>query len=357
MRPVRLLAIAPRPYEDELLSCWRWRVASHYSSSPRQIENWIRGVSEVLKPHLFGRDVPTEQSATRLWALACRLRQGDLEQLSLQSTGRSRASFVNDPADRGVCPTCLDEDTEEGRDHYCRRSWACVEAVVCPRHKTRLEVNCGGCFRSGLFQFRSTPAGLARLFCRKCDAIISARRFQRRDQTDLLQVASLMGDAIGRGGPEFERIETASRFLWSPRPEGMPYKPYINALGLPLPYGQRPSVTAGAAPLASLPPVWRAVTITAIADLLFEETATDPLLSASFREAFRQFERGPVPAYHQSPPQRRAASVLNLRAETEYRQLARGIVESEGWKSLPPKTGRARNRAIGRLMLRALNEG
>lgn len=51
-----------------------------------------------------------------------------------------------------------------------------------------------------------------------------------------------------------------------------------------------------------------------------------------------------------------AASILNRRAETEYRQLARGIVESEGWKSLPFKAGRARNRAIGRLMLRALND-
>jgi len=163
----------------------------------------------------------------------------------------------------------------------------------------------------------------------------------------------LIGEAIGKGGLEFKRIETASRFLWSPRPEGMPY---IAALGLSLPYGQRPSVTAGAAPLASLPPAWRAATFAAIADFLFEETAKKPVLSASFREAFRQFERGPVPAHHQAPPQRRAASVLNLRAETEYRQLARGIVESEGWKSLPSKTGRARNRAIGKLMLRALND-
>jgi hypothetical protein len=169
----------------------------------------------------------------------------------------------------------------------------------------------------------------------------------------LLEVASFIGEAIGGGGPQFERIETASRFLWLPRPEGMPY---IAALGLSLPYGQRPSVTASAAPLASLPPAWRAVTITAIADLLFEETAKKPLLSVSFREAFRQFERGPVPAYHQAPPQRLAASVLNLRAETEYRQLARSIVESDGWKSLPSKAGHARNRAIGKLMLRALND-
>lgn len=354
MRCVRLLAIAPRPFKDEFLSCWRLRVASHYSSSPRQIENWISCTSRASKPHLSNHDIPADQSATRLWALAYRLRQGDLERLSLQTTGRSRASFVSDPDHRGVCPACLDEDAEEGRDHYCRRSWACVEAVVCPRHKTALEINCGGCFRSGLFQFRSTPDGHARLFCRQCDAIISARRFQRHHQTDLLQVASLVGEAIGEGGSEFERIGTASRFLWSLRPEGMPY---IAALGLPLPYGQRPSVTASAAPLASLPPAWRAVTITAIADLLFHEANKTVLLSSSVREAFRQFERRPVPGYHQAPPQRLAASVLNLRAETEYRQLARGMVESEGWKSLPSKAGRARNRAIGKLMLRALNGG
>jgi hypothetical protein len=332
----------------------RWRVTSHYSSSPRQIENWILGALGSSKRHLFGRDILTEQSATRLWALACRLKQADLERLSLPNTGRSRASFVSDPAYRGVCPACLDEDAEEGRDHYCRRSWACLEAVICPRHKTGLEINCGGCFRSDLFQFRSTPAGLARLFCRECDAVVSARRFQRRDQTDLMQVASLIGEAIGKRGSEFERIGTASRFLWSPRPEGMPY---IAALSLPLPYGQRSPVAEGTDPMTSLPPAWRAVTITAIADLLFQYASKTARLSPSVREAFRQFERGPVPAYHKAPPQKLATSVLNLRAETEYRQLAHGIVESEGWKSLPSKAGHARNRAIGRLMLRALNAG
>ncbi len=94
----------------------------------------------------------------------------------------------------------------------------------------------------------------------------------------------------------------------------------------------------------------------AIADLIFEDTCKTARFSASVREAFRQFERGPVPEYHQCLYELRAASVLNLRAESEYRQLARSIVGSEGWKSLPSKTGRARSRAIGKLMLRALND-
>lgn len=179
------------------------------------------------------------------------------------------------------------------------------------------------------------------------------RLSRRRDQTNLLQVASLVGEAIGKGVVEFESIETASRFLWSPRPEGMPY---IAALGLSLPYGQRRSVTAAVASLTSLSPAWRAVTMTAIAYLLFQEAPKTAPLSSSVREAFRQFERGPPEENHQAPPPTRASSVLKLRAETEYRQLARGIIKREGWKSLPLKAGRARNRAIGKLMLCALND-
>jgi len=38
-------------------------------------------------------------------------------------------------------------------------------------------------------------------------------------------------------------------------------------------------------------------------------------------------------------------SVLKLRPETEYRQLASDILKSQGWTSLSPKSGRARNRA------------
>lgn len=121
-----------QPFEDELLSCWHWRVASHYSSSPRQVEKWISGASGCSTSYLSSHDIFIDESVTRLWALACRLRYIDLERLSQQATGRNRASFVSDAAHRGVCPACLDEDAEEGRDHYCRQLWACVEAVVCP---------------------------------------------------------------------------------------------------------------------------------------------------------------------------------------------------------------------------------
>ncbi|TAU12960.1 hypothetical protein ELI13_38325 [Rhizobium ruizarguesonis] len=354
MRQVRLLAVAPRPFDDELLSCWHWRVASHYSTSPQQVESWISGSRGGQNQNFFSCDFHPDRDQTRLWARACRIRKPDLDRLSLQSAGRPKSSFVSDPMDRGVCPVCLDEDAEEGRDHYCRRSWACVEAVVCPRHGIGLEINCAGCFRSGLFQFRQTPVGVARLFCRHCDTVVSARRFQRRGQADLVQVMPLIGEAIGKGGLELDRIATASRFLWSPRPEGMPY---ITSLGLPLPYGQRPSVTQDLAPMANLSLAWRAVTIAAIAELLFGLTSKITPLPPSARKAFRQFELEPAVQDPHAPLPTQVTSALKLRPEPEYRKLASDIIRSQAWRSLPQKSNRARNRAIGRLMLRALNDG
>jgi len=42
---------------------------------------------------------------------------------------------------------------------------------------------------------------------------------------------------IGQGGLELDRIATATRFLWSSRPEGTPY---ISSVGLPLPSSELP---------------------------------------------------------------------------------------------------------------------
>ncbi|CCE98635.1 hypothetical protein SFHH103_04145 (plasmid) [Sinorhizobium fredii HH103] len=43
--------------------------------------------------------------------------------------------------------------------------------------------------------------------------------------------------------------------------------------------------------------------------------------------------------------------------ECDYQRLATEIVQSEGWKSLPQKSGRARSWAVGRMMHRGLNDG
>lgn len=160
--------------------------------------------------------------------------------------------------------------------------------------------------------------------------------------------------AIAKGGRELDLIAMASRFFWAPTSDGAPY---ITSLGQPLPYGRRPSASTDIAPLTNLSPAWRAVTIAVIADLLFGMASETRRLPSSARKAFRQFELEPtVPDPHATLPAQ-VTSHSKLRSESECRKLASDIIQSQGWKSLPQKSGRARNRAIGRLMLRALNDG
>ncbi|WP_245507304.1 hypothetical protein [Rhizobium sp. PP-CC-3G-465] len=170
----------------------------------------------------------------------------------------------------------------------------------------------------------------------------------------MVQIASVISDAIVTGGPELERIAKACRFLWAPTSDGAPY---ITSLGLPLPFGRRPSASTDIAPLTKLSPAWRAVTIAAIAGLLFGMSSETKRLPSSARTAFREFELEPTVPDPYAPLAAQLTSPLKLRPEPEYRQLASDIIRSQAWKSLPPKSGRARNRAIGKLMLRALNDG
>jgi hypothetical protein len=75
--------------------------------------------------------------------------------------------------------------------------------VVCPGTKLTSRLAAEGVFRMGLFQFRSAPAGVVKLVYRDYDAVVSLRRrFPRRDQSDLLQVVSLLGVATGKDGSE-----------------------------------------------------------------------------------------------------------------------------------------------------------
>lgn len=50
-------------------------------------------------------------------------------------------------------------------------------------------------------------------------------------------------------------------------------------------------------------------------------------------------------------------SVVKPRSELAYRQLATDTIHVEDWKTVPSKSAKARSRAIGRMMLRAVSDG
>lgn len=100
----------------------------HYDSTPAQIEAWFGGRSGSMRDSFEARDFRPEQDMTWRWARACRLKERDLQRLALSNLERPEDCYVRNPLHRGVCAACLDEDAEQG-DHYCRRTWAYVEAV------------------------------------------------------------------------------------------------------------------------------------------------------------------------------------------------------------------------------------
>ncbi|QPB24440.1 TniQ family protein (plasmid) [Rhizobium sp. 007] len=153
MRHVRLLPVAPRPFADELLTSWQCRLASRYSSTPPQIEAWLGGRPASMRESFEARDSQPDEDTTWRWARGCRLKECDLQQLALSELGRPEDCYVRSALNRGVCAVCLDEGAERGGDHYCRRSWAHVEAVACHKHGVRLQSACQRCIRNGYSSF------------------------------------------------------------------------------------------------------------------------------------------------------------------------------------------------------------
>lgn len=353
MRHVRLLPIAPRPFEDELLTSWQCRIASRYDSPPTRIEAWFGGRS--VSDSFEARDLRPDRDMMWRWARACRLKEHVLQRLALSNLERREDCYVRNPLHRGVCAACLDEDAERGDDHYCRRSWAHVEAVACQEHGVVLQSACQRCFRGGLFQFRFLPEG-ARLVCPWCAAVISGRARRQPRQSRMLETMSAIARAIEGKGMELDGVMAASRFLWAAELHGSPHIAYLGSL----PYGRPPPSPRASAPLSTLPLAWRAASIEAMAELTGlvecrEVGTVPPFVHAAFRN-FRGGEGEHAPEEPTAAVQDEGAW-LKLRDDGDYRRLAAQIVNSQAWKTLPANSGSKRKRAIGRLMSRALSGG
>ncbi|PDS54532.1 hypothetical protein CO663_34690 [Rhizobium anhuiense] len=356
MRHVRLLPVAPRPCKDELLTSWQCRIVSRYSSTPPKILAWLGGRAVSMQDSFEARDFRPDQDMTWRWARACRLKERDLQRLALSNLDRPEDCYLRDPLQRGVCAVCLDEDAENGGDHYCRRSWAHVEAVACLKHGVGLQSACQRCFRGGLFQFQFLSEG-ARLVCPWCAAVISERGRRQPRQSRMLESMSAIGRAIDGKGVQLDQVMAACRFLWAAQPHG---SPYISYLGISLPYGRLPPSPRAHAPLSTLPLAWRAVSIEAMAELtgLLEPCAVGTV-PPFLHEAFRRFREGEG---QQAPEEPAAAAQvesaeLKLRSDGDYHRLALQILNSQAWKTTPANDRRKKNRAIGRLMNRALSGG
>lgn len=362
MRSVRVLPLAPRPYDDELLSSWQGRVACRYGCTLRDVESWLDPNIDVgRRGDLIGRDLDPGDAMIVLWTRACRMDTGRLARLALRREGRSESWYIHYRWHQGVCPACLDEDRAAGRDHYLRCVWSRVEAMVCPRHMTMLRDTCGLCFARTGFRF-DCREGRGRLVCGSCSAPVSFGRADRAvsaRQSFLLTLAETVTAAVDTEpqGLVANDITRAARLLWAPsQPGGKPFIAWMGKL--------RPSATDMPAdctePLATATLSGRMLTLFGIARLLDLADARSRIGPPPdfLAEKFAQGELLPSAAHRVAPrPENaeRSAVTYTPRSDADYRALADEILSSAKWKAMQGADRVVRERALARLMTEALD--
>ncbi len=362
MRPVRVLPLAPRPFDDELLSSWQGRVACRYGCTLRDVESWLDAdIDPGRRGGLIGRDFDPGDAMITFWARACRMDAGRLAQMALRRHARASNWYIHDRWHQGVCTACLDEDHTGGRDHYLRRAWSRVEAIVCPRHLTMLRDMCGHCFARTGFRF-DCREGRGRLVCGSCSASVS---FGRADsvvsewQSFLLALTNTVTLAIEEGpqGTVAKDIMRAARLLWSSSQAGG--KPFIAWLGQPRLSGNDMPADRDE-PLATASLQGRMLTLFGIARLLDLADARSRIGPPPFflAEKFAAGDPSRSAARRVVPqPQNveRHAPTRALRSDAEYRALAEQILASHQWKAVQGAGSVARERTLTRLMAEALD--
>jgi hypothetical protein len=341
----RRLPLAPRPYEDELLSSWQGRVACRYRMSREALGLSLGLPAALAAPNGFAAaDHAPDVEVAAAWAQACRLDPAWIESLALR---RRRAldryvwafeaggAFVGFPA----CPACLDEDAKAGRDQHLRRPWLQVEALLCARHDLPLVEDCERCGAQG-FRFVLLE-GAARLACRRCGALVHRIT---ADWSDSAAKAVLA--ALGAAEPDADAMATA-RLLWSiPRP-GMAPRPLMTWLEV-RPRSVRGMAWDRNAPLSTAALAWRTATWIGVAQLLDR---------AGARAVFGppRFTLEELTAWTRPRPLAPPRQPVRLRPAAAYRAMAERILARP--ECAAARVGAGRDRLMGRLMREALECG
>jgi len=337
------LPLAPRPYDDELLSSWQGRVACRYGMSREALGLSIGLPAAIASPNGFPTaDYAPDVEVATAWAQACRLDPSRVEGLALQGRrGLDRyvwafeagGAFIGCP----ICPACLDEDAQAGRDHYLRRCWLQVEALLCARHDIFLVEDCERCGAQG-FRFVVLNSA-ARLACRRCGRLV---RRAAPGWSEPSPWAKAVFGALGAAEPDDDAMATA-RLLWSIPCPGMAPRPLVSWLA-DHPQSVRGMARDRNAPLSTAALGWRTATWIGVAQLLDR---------AGAREAFGSppFTLDRLKAWTRLAPPSRPRQLIKLRPAAAYQSMAERILA----RAECAAAGAGRNRLIGQLMREELD--
>lgn len=290
------LPVAPRPYQDELLSSWMARVAARYGSEPLELVVYLAGQGGRDAGAGQVDDVAPDMGLLKQWAKACRIDPERLHRRSLAARypDRPRGWFLTETVP--VCLACFDADVAAGRDAYLRVNWRLAEQVVCPEHRTMLLDRCPGC-RGRLRLSLRMLNGLQRPFCRKCDAVLTGGGGETEDPLkadfaagvhDLQrQISGIVRGDSGR----LDQLEHAIRTLWAPLDRDGAARPVLalwyDEPGWNCPYESR-SAVGRVAPLQYLSARWRALTLVILKDLFGADLVPGAVLPEAALVLFRR---------------------------------------------------------------------
>ncbi|RTR10041.1 hypothetical protein EJ903_26405 [Azospirillum griseum] len=193
----RVLPLAPRPMEDELLSSWLSRVACRYDLDGGALRGLLTtpGDDAETMTTLHGLDYQPAHEEIAVLAAAARLPVERLSTLALTTAhptwprhwyawdwgvlvpSNGTEPYANALAP-GWCDLCLSEDQAVGRHAYLRRHWAYAAVGFCHRHRLPLRHLCPFCQTAGSLRFVPSDGG-TRLCCGNCDLTFPRQKGHR----------------------------------------------------------------------------------------------------------------------------------------------------------------------------------
>lgn len=368
----RVLPIAPRPIEGELLSSWQRRVACRYGLSGDGLAVLLGAKPDSGRVTGFAeRDFAPAAEQVRAWARACRVEEGALHALVLSGRSRPRGCYVwGEGTQAGafrmpVCVACLDDDADAGGDHHIRSAWALVETITCRRHDRVLAEICPHCLSHMGWRFKTCDQD-ARVVCVRCARVVRRLRAspapaKSRFREALRVLSAGLGEAIDHEPSVADEVMRVARLLWTaPHGRGGNLTPFIARV---LTHRPRPSVEAEvdrSEPLATIPLGWRMATLIAVAQLLDLAGARRDFGMPSFSLERLMDWTGDSPPRRPMDRTRPVAQGPSraqraMRGMADYRAMADAILASDEWRQVQGQSAATRQRMLGRLMIRALD--
>jgi hypothetical protein len=304
MTGVIRLPVAPRPFRDELLSSWMSRVATRFGLEVPDMTAYLAGQEGTLPTLCQIADTTPEPELLKIWARGCRIDPARLERLTLEARYRNRSrDWVSSRGGGGVsvCLACFDADVAAGRDAYIRAGWKLVERVVCPVHNEILRDRCPECGAHLPASFR-LRRGLLRVFCAKCECILTGKGGARADRMDaaftkgIFAYQSQAEGIISGGEDQLAHLEWTIRMLWAPLDRAGAARPvlalWFDQEGWNCPFEARAAVGAPA-PLQHLSVRWRVLTLAILGDLFGELMVPKGTMPEAAARLFRR--AAPIP--------------------------------------------------------------